>query len=484
MRKFMAVPTAAGALAVILAAAPPRQGGAAPPLTVSAARFYQPASGTTTIEGVCEVRLAAMQAGASQVVRYRIEVAVRDSAGLELQKSSWAREVPAAAARASAATAVESFSFRAAPGRYRVEVRAVPDGGAAVERDIEVRAYGAQPPISDLLLGTAARRLASDTEALNPGEVRRAGMAMRSAPAPRLSPTEAALAYYAEVYPWAGAATSGELRVEVVGAGGRTIVQTPPRALQVDPTGGLTRGSLDLTGLPEGEYRFRLRLRIGDSTLVAEAPFAMAGLAATAATVAAQAPAATAATAATAPAGGGDRFDEADEARLDSLYAPLIYLLDQRTEQGVYERLSVAGKRNFLREFWRRRDPTPSTADNPAMADFYRSVSYVNGSFREGGAGQIPGWRTDRGRIYLKHGAPDEVLRRLMASPRPYEVWRYTRGRPLYYVFYDQSSFGHYVLLGTNDRREAGQTAWEEYLGPEGSQDVLRFLGLQRERQP
>jgi GWxTD domain-containing protein len=361
---------------------------------------------------------------------------------------------------------MESFGFAAAPGMYRVRLRAVPDSGSAVERDLEVRAFSGRPEISDLVLATGAGRAVSDSEAVAPGEVRRAGLAMRSAPVPRLSPTDAALSYYAEVYPWAGAAVAGELRVEVVGEEGRSVVTTPLRTIQVEPRGGLSRGSVDLTGLPEGNYRLRLRVRLGDSSLVAEAPFRMGGLQALALNTGPSVPE-------------QDLFEGATEERLDSLYEPLEYILDPRTEQGVYARLSVEGKRRFLREFWRRRDPTPADSGNPVMAEFYGSVAFANDAFRQARAGGVLGWRTDRGRIYLRHGRPDETLRRPVASPRPYEVWRYTRDRPYYYVFYDRNGMGDYALIGSNDRREPGLQEWQRYLGTDGAEDVRQFLGLQ-----
>ena len=441
------------------------QQGGEEPLTVIAVRFFQPASGTTTIEGVCELRLSALASGVAPAVRYRFEVAVSDSAGLELQRNGWAREVPPQVARARGATVMESFGFAAAPGLYRVHLRAVPEGGTAIERNIDVRAFAARPPMSDLVLGTGASRVVSDTEATSPGEFRRAGLAMRTAPVPRLSPTDAELSYYAEVYPWAGAATAGELRVDVLGAGGRNVISAAPRTIQLDPRGGVTRGRIDLAGLPEGPYRLRLRVRLGDSTLVAEAPFRMGTLVAVAAS-----PGATDA----------DPFDGIQEAQLDSLYAPLSYILDSRTEAGVYDHLSVDGKRRFLREFWRRRDPTPGSADNRAMTDFYRSVTYANDAFRQGRgrAGTMLGWRTDRGRIYLRYGRPDEVLRRPVATPGPYEVWKYTRDRPYWYVFFDRNGMGDYGLIATNDRREPGMPNWQATLGGEAADDVQRFLGI------
>lgn len=441
-----------------------RQGGAEP-LTVSAVRFYSASSATTTIEGVCELRLGALASGATPTVRYRMEVAVLDSAGLELQKSDWEREVPAAVARARGATSVETFVFRAAPGQYRIRVRAIPDSGPALDGALEVAAFGRRPEISDLLLATAVRMPASDTAPVEPGEIRRGSLVMRTAPMPHLTPDAASLSYYAEVYPRSGATTDGELRVAVLGAGHRSVIQSAPRAVRFQAGGGVTQGTVDLTGLPQGEYVLQLRLGLGDSGIVAEAPFVMGAL--SAASVAGAGPI----------QAGADPFAGAGEAQLDSMYAPLVYLLEAR-EQGLYERLGVEGKRRFLQDFWRSRDPTHGTGVNRTMVQFYRSVTAANERFREGGAGQIPGWRTDRGRIYLRYGGWDEILQRPMASPRPYEVWKYTRDRGRYYVFLDRSGFGHYVLIGSNDRREPGLQNWQGYLEGENYQDVAHFLGL------
>src|SRR5262245_29936427 len=92
--------------AVLIAAASPATQDSGNPLTIGAFRFYSPASATTTIEGVCEVRLPALLRGVGQTARYRIDVAVLDSAGLELQRSDWTREVPASVAHARGATVV------------------------------------------------------------------------------------------------------------------------------------------------------------------------------------------------------------------------------------------------------------------------------------------------------------------------------------------------------------------------------------------
>src|SRR6202034_441218 len=60
---------------------------------------------------------------------------------------------------------------------------------------------------------------------------------------------------------------------------------------------------------------------------------------------------------------------------------------------------------NFIDEFWLRRDPTPGTVGNEFKDEHYRRIAYANEHF----ASQIPGWKTDRGRIYITFGPPDEI---------------------------------------------------------------------------
>jgi GWxTD domain-containing protein len=194
--------------------------------------------------------------------------------------------------------------------------------------------------------------------------------------------------------------------------------------------------------------------------------------------------------AAGAPAGGGaqqrdssgarDRFAAATEARLDSLYGPLLYVM-QADERGIYPALSVGRKRDYLRRFWGRRDPTPGTPKNELEDEFYARTAEANRRFREGGAAPIPGWRTARGRIFIKYGPPGDVLSRPgPSSTLPYEVWKYAR-QPAEgtgerkYCFVDVTRFGNYALVWTTDPNERSEPNWQQLLGREAYEDVMRF---------
>ena len=80
--------------------------------------------------------------------------------------------------------------------------------------------------------------------------------------------------------------------------------------------------------------------------------------------------------------------------------------------------MSLAAKRRFLTEFWKRRDPTAGTAENERREQFYQAIAYADANYKEPGKRAADGWRTDRGRIYAKNGTPDDVLRAAQGSLR------------------------------------------------------------------
>ena len=70
---------------------------------------------------------------------------------------------------------------------------------------------------------------------------------------------------------------------------------------------------------------------------------------------------------------------------------------------------------HFIEQFWQRRDPTPGTVENEFKEEHYRRIAYANDHF----AGGIPGWKTDRGRIYITYGPPDEKESHPSGNARP-----------------------------------------------------------------
>ena len=145
------------------------------------------------------------------------------------------------------------------------------------------------------------------------------------------------------------------------------------------------------------------------------------------------------------------------------------------------KKLSLLAKRRFLTEFWSRRSPNPGDPRNPVREQFYGAILYANEHFKEGGKNSVPGWRSDRGRVYSRHGAPDDVLdRQQQGKAPPYLVWRYSKGKGRYYIFADRTGFGAYNLISSNDIQETGIPGWQKIVGLEALQDIARFLNLDK----
>lgn len=455
----------AAAIATLVATGTLQGGQQAPPaIEVVAKRFLR--ADATLVDGFCRVPFGFLtlpsEAGAAREGVYRVDVVVRDSLGMLLHESGWSQSVAGDFLTIPGASTVEHFALSVAEGQYTVSVTVTDSiSGSVRESTLDLRSLdGAR--ISDLLLSSEMRRASDETATAGPGEVQKGNIFLSSSPVPTITPRQPDLYYYLEMYP--GEDVSVELTARVMGEAAVPITSTAPERLDLAAAGGVAARSLSLAGLPEGDYRLEVTARFPDGDLVRDADFHMAGFE----TEAQIAEVVTGRTAA-------DPFTELTEARLDSLYAPLVYVQDQ-DEKGVYEGLSLQGKRNYLREFWAKRDPTPETPANEYRAAYYSWFAEANRRFHEGGAGAIPGWRTDRGRIYLKRGVPEEVLQRpSQGETPPYEVWKYTRPRMLKYVFLDESGLGHFALIYTDDRFETSRGDWEALLGPYALEDVLRF---------
>jgi GWxTD domain-containing protein len=357
---------------------------------------------------------------------------------------------------------VEHFAFAAQPGRYAVAVTVTDSAtGRVVRQTAVLNAFSVAPTASDLLLATALRQITAPGDtALRTGEIRKGEIVLQASGRPVLTPQQSRLGYYLELY--AAQPETMTVTVRVLRPDGSLVIATAPQTVPIGAGGGATRGMVDLAGLPRGDYQLELAAGT-DTGRVRRAPFGMAGFETEAAL------------AAVPPADVRDRFAAMTEAQLDTVYMPLIYLMAS-DEQGIYPSLGVEAKREYLRQFWAKRDPTPGTPRNEEQEDFYRRISEAQRRYGEGGAGRIPGWRTDRGRVFIKYGAPDDVLSRPQAGATgPYEVWKYTRVRALKYVFLDQTGFGNFALIWTDDRRELSRANWRDLLGREAVLDVERF---------
>jgi len=139
-------------------------------------------------------------------------------------------------------------------------------------------------------------------------------------------------------------------------------------------------------------------------------------------------------------------------------------------ELQAFKQLSNDEERDaFIEQFWLRRDPTPDTEENEFKEEHYRRIAYANEHFAAG----VPGWRTDRGRIYIVWGPADEVEshpsggtynRELnegggTTSTYPFERWRYRYiegiGQEVIIEFVDSCMCGDYHMSIDPDEKDA-----------------------------
>jgi GWxTD domain-containing protein len=93
--------------------------------------------------------------------------------------------------------------------------------------------------------------------------------------------------------------------------------------------------------------------------------------------------------------------------------------------------------------FWNARDPDPSTPENEALQQYISRINYVTENFSRVG----PGWKTDRGHVYIRYGAPDQIdTASDQRNQGRYEIWRYLDANRTF-VFYDMFGVGDYKLV-------------------------------------
>src|SRR5262249_7462405 len=83
----------------------------------------------------------------------------------------------------------------------------------------------------------------------------------------------------------------------------------------------------------------------------------------------------------------------------------VAYIITDEEREAFHQLSNDAEREQFIEQFWLRRDPTPDTEENEFKEEHYRRLAYANEHFASG----VPGWKTDRGMIYIKFGPPDEV---------------------------------------------------------------------------
>jgi GWxTD domain-containing protein len=123
-----------------------------------------------------------------------------------------------------------------------------------------------------------------------------------------------------------------------------------------------------------------------------------------------------------------------------------LKLITTKAEFDSLKAGSIAVQREKFLEFWKKRNPTPNTAYNRLMAEFYTRVDYAILNFSS--VSRPDGSDADRGKTYILYGNPDDIIRRLDPKEAPREIWIYNKLNKKF-TFVDESRQGNYTLLST-----------------------------------
>ncbi len=160
---------------------------------------------------------------------------------------------------------------------------------------------------------------------------------------------------------------------------------------------------------------------------------------------------------------------ELKKAYKDWLEKDVTYVITDE-ERKAFKKLATDDERErFIEEFWRRRDPDPDTDENEFKEEYYERIAYANEHFSSG----IPGWKTDRGRIWIMYGKPDERETHPMGgsyerpsyegggntTTYPFEVWFYRYlagvGSGVEIEFVDPTGSGEYRIARNPNEKDA-----------------------------
>jgi GWxTD domain-containing protein len=153
------------------------------------------------------------------------------------------------------------------------------------------------------------------------------------------------------------------------------------------------------------------------------------------------------------------RQETSDQFLKKWLEQDVLYIITDE-EKAAFKRLTTDDERyQFIEQFWLRRDPSADTIENETRDEHYRRIAYSNERFASG----KPGWKTDRGRIYITWGPPDQIESHpsggsYMRPPEegggttstfPFEVWRYR--------YLEGQDLGNEVLIEFVDPTMSGE---------------------------
>ncbi len=385
-----------------------------------------PGSDSLALEVYQEIDVEQFACDATGLSLFTTEVFLLDAGGDTTVIQIWNSEIEWFEGR----SIVNGTILPAAPGEYVLLVNVIDMGNGrqgTVERELEIEIPGVMSQIE-----LARQVILVQEESMNP--LRKGGMIVYPAADSRFDLPGESLAYiYLELYDSGGRNFSRQSRL--VGPAGQTLFAKPWDLLQI-PEGASGVGlldSLDLSAaMNPGLYRIEVYLVSGSDTLVADKPLMISWTA--------------------------SEQDPVLEPVIESdRCLEQLPLLLSGQERDIYERLNDESRARFYDEFW-----SISAGERTVFESRCRESSIFSFLGDEG-------WQTDRGRVYVKYGVPDDrEIMPLTINQVPYEIWLYYESGGEQFVFVDSDGSGYFMQVYSTVEGEISFENWEEYLSPLG----------------
>ena len=153
----------------------------------------------------------------------------------------------------------------------------------------------------------------------------------------------------------------------------------------------------------------------------------------------------------------------------------LISYFTKSSNRKVWNTLTNDGKSHFIQRFWHNLDLDPTTKNNEFLEKIKLRIADANLKF----SSHKKGWKTDRGRIFIKYGTPDDVIKMdtglyTKYTQKDFEIWKYRNEHFLTYIFIDFMMNGNFTMIyADGDDFEITNPKWKKYLGEDFDTGLL-----------
>jgi len=153
------------------------------------------------------------------------------------------------------------------------------------------------------------------------------------------------------------------------------------------------------------------------------------------------------------------------EEQLDDEFEKAVYIRNDEETRNYDKLTTIESKRKFMYEFWKKRDKTPNTYQNEFKIDYLKRIFEANRRFKQSFK---DGWKTDRGRIYMIYGEPNDIeYFEYQSDIRGYQIWRYEEIEGGTICIFAEANFdgsGIYELVHSTIRGELRNDNWQAYI--------------------